>query len=52
MSAAREVGLILGGWTAIIVIALICHWLSLLQSRWEYRQHQRNLGRIPPRRPL
>lgn len=38
------------GWLAILVIALLIRWLDRLHNRWEIRQHQRHLGRVPPRR--
>jgi GrpB-like predicted nucleotidyltransferase (UPF0157 family) len=49
---AHDLRVVLEGWLAIAVILLLVRWLTHLQERWEYRQHKRNLGRIPPRKAL
>ena len=48
--SAHDLRAVLEGYLAIAVIVLLIWQLDRLHRRWEYRQHQQNLGRIPPRR--
>ena len=43
-------GFVVRGWIAIAVIAGLVAWLDYLHSRWTYREHRRQLGKLPPRR--